>query len=154
MKTVFAVILPTLSRFVLLKLFGPLVTIPELKLGLVPLKLPPSLKTGAAAKVVVLLFPTVREPVFVLLTTVIEEKEPAVTGGDTIEETVMVDAVKFEKLAELPVSVLTVVVPAEILLKLPLIELSVEKLPVLTYRFLILAVLILANFISDCIVDS
>jgi len=124
------------------------------KLGLVPLKLAPSLNTGAAAKVVVLLLPTVREPVLVLLTTVIDEKDPLATGGVTIEETVMLDAVKFEKVAELPVIVLTVVVPAEMLLKALLIELSVEKFPELTYKFLILAVLILANFTSDCIVDS
>ena len=148
MKTVFAVIRPTLSRVVLLKLFAAEVLIPALKLGLVPLKLAPSLKFGAAAKEVVSLLPTVREPVFVLLTTVIDEKEPAVTGGDTIEETVMLDAVKFEKLAELPVSVLTVAVPVLRVLKAPLKELSVEKPPVLTYRLLILAVLILANFIS------
>ena len=83
-----------------------------------------------------------------LLTTVRDEKEPAVTGGDTMEETVMLDAVKFEKLAEVPVSVLIEAVPALMLLKAPLIELSVEKPPVLTYRLLILAVLILANFIS------
>jgi hypothetical protein len=149
MKTVFAVILPTLSRVVLLKLFDAEVLIPELKLGLVPLNCAPSLKTGAEAKVVVLLLPTVREPVFVLLTTVIDEKEPDATGGDTMEDTVIEEAVKFEKLAELPVIVLTVVVPAETVLKKELIELSVEKLPVLTLRFLILAVEILANLTSD-----
>ena len=149
MKTVFAVILPTLSRVVLLKLFAAAVLIPELKLGLVPLKFAPSLNVGAAAKVVTLLLPTVREPVFVLLTTVMEEKLPAVTGGDTIEDTVIVEATKFEKLAELPVIVLTVVVPAEILLKEALIELSVEKFPVLMKAFLILAVEIFASFTSD-----
>jgi hypothetical protein len=129
---VFAVILPTLSSVVLLKLFDAEVLIPALKLGLVPLKFAPSLKTGAEAKVVVLLLPTVRDPVFVLLTTVIDEKEADAMGGDTMEDTVIEEAVKFEKLAEVPVIVLTVVVPAEIVLKKELIELSVEKFPVLT----------------------
>jgi hypothetical protein len=82
------------------------------------------------------------------------EKLPAVTGGDTIEDTVMLDATKLQKLAEVPVSVLTEAVPAVRLLTVALIELSVEKFAVLTYRLLILAVLMLASLISAWIVDS
>jgi hypothetical protein len=51
MNTVLAVILPTLSRVVLLKLLLPLVLIPVLKLGRAPLKLPPALKVGVALTV-------------------------------------------------------------------------------------------------------
>jgi len=51
MKTVLAVILPTLSRVVLLKLLAPPVLIPVLKLGRAPLKLPPALKVGVALTV-------------------------------------------------------------------------------------------------------
>ena len=149
MKTVFAVILPTLSRLQLLKLFADAVLIPELKLGLVPLKFAPSLNVGAAAKVVVLLHPTVRDPVLVLLITVMDEKDAEAAGGDTIEETVMLDAVKFEKLADPPVSVLIEAVPVERLLKEALIELRVETLPVLMKALLILAVEIFASFTSD-----